>query len=87
MRTLAQAPFGDIPVISGESGAAGLAALEAVMANDEWRSLAGLRADSRVLLISTEGATAPNVYARIVGDAAENVRAAQNRWLEAHRTS
>ena len=87
MRTLAQAPFGDIPVVSGESGAAGLAALDAVMANNEWRSLAGLGADSRVLLISTEGATAPNMYARIVGNMAENVRAAQNRWIEAHRAS
>jgi diaminopropionate ammonia-lyase len=55
-----------------------------MMANSAWRLPAGLGSSSRVLLISTEGATAPNVYARIVGNTAENVLVAQNRWLEAH---
>lgn len=84
MRILAEGRHGDIPVIAGESGVAGLAALRVMMANSAWRLPAGLGSSSRVLLISTEGATAPNVYARIVGNTAENVLVAQNRWLEAH---
>ena len=84
MRILAEGRHGDIPVIAGESGVAGLAALRVMMANSAWRLPAGLGSSSRVLLISTEGATAPNVYARIVGDTEENVLVAQNRWLEAH---
>jgi diaminopropionate ammonia-lyase len=34
-----------------------------------------LDADSRVLLLSTEGATDPEIYQRLVGQSAENVLA------------
>jgi diaminopropionate ammonia-lyase len=56
MRALAQAG-----VVSGESGAAGLAGLLAFA-----REL-GLTAEDRVLVISTEGVTDPVAYERIVG--------------------
>jgi diaminopropionate ammonia-lyase family len=81
MRVLAEAPFGDVPVVSGESGAAGLAALQALWSDKGTRQRLGLGADSNVLLFSTEGATAPAVYRGIVGKDAEEVLAAQARWL------
>lgn len=56
MRALAQ-----VDVVSGESGAAGLAGLLA------FGPQLGLRPDDRVLVISTEGDTDPAAYARIVG--------------------
>jgi diaminopropionate ammonia-lyase len=59
MRTLAEAGM-----VSGETGAAALAGLEAVMASS---NPPGLGEESTVLLISTEGATDPEAYRRIVG--------------------
>jgi hypothetical protein len=81
MRTLASGEAGDVPVLSGESGAAGLAALQVLAADPEGRSAAGLGADARVLLISTEGATAPGVYHALTGRSGEEVVAAQQQWL------
>ncbi len=81
MRLLAEAAAGDVPVLAGESGAAGLAGLIRLVQDDEARHAAGLGADARVLVINTEGATAPAVYAGIVGRAAEAVLAAQDEWL------
>lgn len=83
MRTLAEAPCGDVPIVAGESAVAGLAVLRRLAQAPQWREAVGLAADSRVLLISTEGATAPGVYAELVGQPAEAVRAAQRRWLAA----
>ena len=40
----------------------------------------GLDGKSRVLLISTEGDTAPGVYAGLVGESGESVRARQKAW-------
>ena len=81
MRVLAEGGQGDIPLVSGESGAAGFAALQELMRKTEWRDAVGLNADSRLLVISTEGATAPSVYAELVGRSAEDVLAAQRAWL------
>lgn len=85
MRVLAgadgKATPGDVPIISGESGAAGLAGLLALMADPALARQAGLDAQSRVLAISTEGATAPGLYAGIVGRTADAVRQAQADWL------
>ena len=58
-------------VVSGESGAAGLAGLLAV--RDDHPATAGalgLDADASVLLLNTEGATDPEAYQRIVGSPA-----------------
>ncbi len=58
-------------IISGESGASGLAGLIALM-NDpdlkEGREGIGLGRDSRILVISTEGDTDPVNYKKIVGN-------------------
>lgn len=80
MRVLAEGAHGDVPLVAGESAVAGLAALQAMSAAG--RAAAGLDAASRVLLLSTEGATAPGVYAAIVGRSAAQVQAAQQAWLQ-----
>ena len=53
-------------VVAGESGAAGLAGLLAVAENRTARAAIGLTPESRVLLFSTEGATDPALYAKLV---------------------
>jgi diaminopropionate ammonia-lyase len=57
-------------VVSGETGAAGLAGLLALLTGpdrDEHRQLLRLTPDARVVVISTEGATDPAAYHAIVG--------------------
>ena len=61
MRALAAAG-----IVSGESGAAGLAGLLLAADDPATRVALGLDAASRVLLFSTEGATDPALYARLV---------------------
>lgn len=53
-------------VVSGESGAAGLAAFTLAAADPAARTALGLGPDSRVLLFSTGGATDPALYAALV---------------------
>lgn len=67
MRLLARSPYGDPPVVAGESAVAGLAALIALKADDGTAIDLGLDASSRVLLMGTEGATDPEIYQEIVG--------------------
>jgi diaminopropionate ammonia-lyase len=67
MRLLAD---GDPSVIAGESGAASVAGLIALMHDDDYRAVrdhVGLGAASRVLVWSTEGATDPAGWERVVG--------------------
>lgn len=74
VRMMAQ-PYGsDPPVVSGETGAAGLAALLAARDAPELRSLMALQPDSRVLLLGSEADTDPDIYRRITGRTAEEVR-------------
>jgi diaminopropionate ammonia-lyase len=54
----------------GESGVAGLAGLLLAAADPAARAILGLTRDSRVLLFGTEGATDPDLYRQLVGDAA-----------------
>jgi diaminopropionate ammonia-lyase family len=81
MGVLALGEAGDVPVLSGESGAAGLAALQALAASAAWRAQLGLDAVSRVLLVSTEGATAPELYTALTGCTPAQVLQAQADWL------
>jgi diaminopropionate ammonia-lyase len=56
-------------IISGESGAAGLAGLYALLKSSQasqWLKKLGLHKDSSVLVFSTEGATDPTAYEAIV---------------------
>jgi len=80
MRSLAQGAGDDVPIVSGESGAAGLAGVAKLMRDPGVARAAGLDASSRVLVISTEGATAPGVYAELVGASAERVAARRDEW-------
>lgn len=81
MRTLAAGSSHDVPIIAGESGAAGLAGLQVLVDNAGMAAAVGLNRQSRVLLINTEGATAPSVYEALVQESAHSVGKRQARWL------
>jgi len=81
MRRLAAGSRRDIPVEAGESAVAGLAGLIRCAASPSLAAEIGIDAQSRILLISTEGATAPGVYAELVGESDASVRARQQAWL------
>lgn len=82
MQVLAQGGAGDVPIVSGESGAAGFAGLQALAQSPAWRQQLGLDAQSRVLCINTEGATAPAIYQALCGQPADAVLQAQQAWLQ-----
>ncbi len=85
MRVLAAGRDNDMPLLAGESGAAGLAGLRALLGDADARRAAALDAGSRVLLVNTEGATAPALYAKLVGRTPQAVLAAQQARREPHR--
>jgi len=62
-------------VVAGESGAAGLACLIALQEHPAVAKALGIGADSRVMLIGSEGATDPALYEKLVGKKPEAVRA------------
>lgn len=69
MRILAAPLKGDPPVLSGESGAVPAGVVQWLMQHPDARSrreALGLDGSSTVLMISTEGNTAPDVYRKIV---------------------
>lgn len=82
MRRLAVGSERDIPLEAGESAVAGLAGLVRIINSPTLCAEVGINAQSRILLISTEGATAPGVYAELVGETDASVRARQQAWLE-----
>jgi diaminopropionate ammonia-lyase len=82
MRRLAEGAGDDVPLVAGESGAAGFAGLCVLMRNDEFARAAGLDRNARVLVINTEGATAPAAYAQFVGESAQEVNARQQVWKQ-----
>jgi len=76
MRLLAASPYGDPPVVAGESAVAGLAALLVLSTDAGLRADTGLDEKSRILLFSTEGATDPLIYERLVRQPLEVVATA-----------
>ncbi|AIO43950.1 diaminopropionate ammonia-lyase [Burkholderia cenocepacia] len=82
MQSLAHGTERDAPLVVGESGAAGFAGLTMLAQNPEQAHAVGLTPESRVLVISTEGATAPNTYADLVGESAHSVLARQQEWMQ-----
>ena len=80
MRTFAEGTERDVPVVAGESGAAGLAGLIQASGSAEDRAALGLDERSNVLLLNTEGATAPALYEQLTGLRADAVLKAQRRW-------
>jgi diaminopropionate ammonia-lyase len=83
MRIVAEGRYGDPPVVAGESAVAGVMALLAIADDDEARAALSLDATSRVLAFSTEGATDPSLYTRLVGQSAEAVAARTEAWSAA----
>lgn len=67
MRLLAKSSHGDPPIVAGKSAVAGLAGLLAARHDERACAALGLGRDSRVLLIGSEGATDPDIYAAMVG--------------------
>jgi len=73
MRLFAK-PEGDDPaIVSGETGASGLAVLLASRTRPALRALLELDAESRVLLVGSEGDTDPAIYRQITGSRAAQV--------------
>ena len=66
MRAAARGGLGD-PFEGGESGVAGLLGLIEAAGDADLRRAIGLGSESRVLVFNTEGATDPELYARLVG--------------------
>lgn len=75
VRLLAEGRHGDAPIVAGETGVAGLAGLSAVARHPAARTALDLGAESGVLCIGSEGDTDPEIYRRIVGRSADEVRA------------
>lgn len=80
VRIVASGAYGDIPVVGGESGIAGLAGLIHLCMDTQLATQVGLDHASRVLVINTEGATAPSVYRELAGVGHHDVLAAQVAW-------
>ena len=66
VRLLARPEEGDPAIEAGESGIAGLAALIATRHDEDLSAKLGLGAQSRVLLIGSEGVTDPAIFAMIM---------------------
>jgi diaminopropionate ammonia-lyase len=81
MRILARGSDNDVPIVAGESGTAGLAALRWLRSDPVLSAHVALDAQSRVLIVNTEGATAPQVYQELAGESADSVQARQSRWI------
>lgn len=75
MKLLAKGIGGDAPLVAGESAVAGLAALLIARQNPALSEALGLDADSRVLLIGSEGATDEEVYQQLVGRPSAEIEA------------
>ncbi|MDM0029997.1 diaminopropionate ammonia-lyase [Variovorax saccharolyticus] len=83
MRMLAAAPFGDQPIVSGESAVAGLAGALLAAQDPKLRSALKLDERSLILFVGTEGATDPLLYQKIVGSSPEEVKGRGVRWRAA----
>ncbi len=67
MTDLANGEYGDGPIEAGESAVAGLVGLLAASSREDLRRSIGLDANSKVLVIGTEGAADPEIYQKITG--------------------
>jgi diaminopropionate ammonia-lyase len=70
---LAMRELADAAVASGETGAAALAGLDAILADEGARAELGDLSGSTVLIVVTEGATDPDNFEAIVGRSPETV--------------
>lgn len=84
MRRLAAGSARDIPLVAGESAVAGLAGLMHLVDSGAIAADIGIDDKSRILFISTEGATAPGLYADLLGETPTGVLSRQKAWLAAN---
>jgi diaminopropionate ammonia-lyase len=77
MKTLAEGIGNDPKVVGGEAGVGGLAGLIAAAIDSDARKALLLDERSKILIIGSEGATDPALYAQLVGRKPEEVLAAQ----------
>jgi len=75
VRVLANPVSGDTPIVAGETGGSGLAALLAMRDYPAIRETLALDHTARVLLLGSEGDTDPTIYRALVGRSAEEVLA------------
>ena len=75
MRLLASGGAGFPPIVAGESATAGLSAFLACARAPGLRLRLGIGGGSRILCIGTEADTDSDLYARLVGATADDVRA------------
>jgi diaminopropionate ammonia-lyase len=75
VRVLANPAAGDTPIVAGETGGTGLAALLAARDYPAIRQTLELDHNARVLLLGSEGDTDPAIYREVVGRTAEEVLA------------
>lgn len=80
MKLLATGSARDCPIVAGESGAAGFAGVVVLKSNRELSEKVGLDKNARVLVVNTEGATAPAGYRQLVGESARSVETRQKSW-------
>jgi diaminopropionate ammonia-lyase family len=80
LKQLAHGSYGDIPMVAGESGVAGLALLNRASRAGVLKNM-DITQDSRVLVINTEGATAPGIFNEVTGTTVAKILAAQADWL------
>jgi diaminopropionate ammonia-lyase len=74
MRLLASSPYGDLPIVAGESAVAGLAALLYLLDSAALRAKLDLDSTSSILLFGTEADTDPDLYCKLAGASADEVR-------------
>ncbi|MNR60861.1 diaminopropionate ammonia-lyase [compost metagenome] len=67
--------------MAGESSVAGLAGLDRLVTDAGAAADLGIDGNARILFINTEGATAPGVYADLLGESASSVLARQQAWV------
>ena len=74
MKLLAASPYGDRPIVAGETAVAGLAGFLCVSGDGRSREELGLTSESRVLFLGTEGDTDPVLYEQFVGASSDEIR-------------
>lgn len=80
MKKLARGSDDDIPIVAGESGAAGMAGFLAL--DDLQRKVMNINDQSHLVFFNTEGATAPTIYADLVGKTHTEILDSQITWLK-----
>lgn len=79
-KKLANGLGGDVPVVCGESSAAGMGVMLKGIEDVSLREKLGLEKNSQVVLFGLEGATDPEIFEQLVGVSPEAVFEAQERF-------